>query len=453
MSPKLEHEVDLSILRRALCRLAEVDELRDLGARGPLMASAGKESLFHCLFGRDAIRMAMDLLEDFPTVARATLLALASLQGVRKNPRSEEEPGRMLHEHRQPDDPHAIRLSKYWDWPYYGAVDTTPQWINLAAAYCSLHGTQILEETVEDRLGRQITLRVSLSMAIDWLVGRLDDPAGGGYLWVLRGAPSGSRNQVWEDSSDAFYHSDGTPFDPAIPFAPVGVQGYAYDAMLSAADLLDQTSGPIAFPTNEIRWRANRLRELVLSNFWLPELETFAHAVTIEPDGLLRPACVVASSPGHLLASRLLDGAEVASIRQKLILRLVQPDLLAGAGIRTKSTNAPYFRPGSYHNGSTWPMDTGVIADGLRRHGRAAEADDLETRIVRACGIVGTFPEFFRGEIDGSISINREQITYMRDGDLHFREQRPQENQGWTVTRVWRILRRLGIPFLNCDKA
>src|SRR5215831_8609913 len=79
MSPKLEHGVDPSVLRRALCQLGEVDDLRHLGRRGPLMASAGKESLFHCLFGRDAIRMAMDLLEDFPAVTRATLRTLASL--------------------------------------------------------------------------------------------------------------------------------------------------------------------------------------------------------------------------------------------------------------------------------------------------------------------------------------------------------------------------------------
>src|SRR3712207_5286626 len=94
--------------------------LGDLGAGGPLLASAGADSLFHCLFGRDSIRMAMDLLADFPAVARSTLVELARLQGVCDNPRGDEEPGRILHEFRHPDDPHAVRLSELWDFPYYG---------------------------------------------------------------------------------------------------------------------------------------------------------------------------------------------------------------------------------------------------------------------------------------------------------------------------------------------
>ena len=88
------------VVLRPLCgtlrELGRVRRLADLGAGGPLLASAGADSLFHGLFGRDAIRMAMDLLEDFPQVARATLLELARLQGVQDNPRAEEEPGRIL---------------------------------------------------------------------------------------------------------------------------------------------------------------------------------------------------------------------------------------------------------------------------------------------------------------------------------------------------------------------
>src|SRR4029453_7705194 len=144
---------------------------------------------FRCLFGRDAIRMAMDLLDDFPQVARATLIELARLQGVSTNPRSDEEPGRILHEHRHPDDPRAIAAATRWDFPYYGAVDTTPQWINLLWAYCARTGNAGLDEGVVDRLWRQITLRDTLLSAVEWTVRRLEDPAGGGYLWVRRSHP------------------------------------------------------------------------------------------------------------------------------------------------------------------------------------------------------------------------------------------------------------------------
>ena len=107
--------------------------------------------------------MAMDLLEDFPAVARATVLDLARLQGVRDNPRGEEEPGRILHEHRSPDDPHAARLALYWDLPYYGSVDSTPQWINLLVSLCAHDGDSILAAALTDRLGRTRTVRDALA--------------------------------------------------------------------------------------------------------------------------------------------------------------------------------------------------------------------------------------------------------------------------------------------------
>jgi glycogen debranching enzyme len=186
------------------------------------------------------------------------------------------------------------------------------------------------------------------------------------------------------------------------------------------------------------------LRHRTVVDFWSPELSTFAPGLVFDRSGphLTR---VVASSPGHLLATHLLDGDDVADQRESLIDRLLAPDMLAGAGIRTKSTTAPRFSPGAYHNGSVWPMDTGIIADGLRRHGRVAEANDLEHRILSACLAVGSPVEFFCGERDGSIAINTRTLTALRDGELRVVEQPPQAVQGWTATRLWRILRRRGL--------
>jgi glycogen debranching enzyme len=436
--------IDPVRLERTLCELGRVDHLADLGTNGPLVASAGAHSLFHCLFGRDALRMAHDLLDDFPAVARATLVELARLQGVCDNARREEEPGRILHEDRPPNDPHAIRLTHElgWEFPYYGAVDTTPQWIRLLGAYCARSGTHLLDDSLVDRRGRRVTLRDSLLAAVAWIVRRLNDPVGGGYLWVRRAQPQGIPNQVWEDSPDSYYFEDGTLFDFTRPYAPVAVQGYAYDALLAAATLLEQAPGRLPVDPQRLRERAAALRTRVLAEFWQADLGTFAQALAVEPDASLRPARVVASSPGHLLASRLLDGPEATRLRQQVIARLREHDLLAGAGIRTKSTTASRFGAGTYHNGSSWPMDTGVIADGLRRHGRPQQAADLERRILRACGQVGGFPEFFRAEADGSVRVNRHTLDVLQDGLVNRLEQPPQANQGWTVTRVWRIVRR-----------
>jgi glycogen debranching enzyme len=426
-----------------MCELGRVERLADLGAKGPLVASAGAESLFHCLFGRDSIRMAMDVVDDFPAVGRATLLDLARLQGVIDNQRGEEEPGRILHEFRAPGDPHAVRLTKAgWDFPYYGSVDATPQWINLLGAYCARYGTSLLDEPLTNRAWRWITVRDSLISALGWIVRRMDDPAFAGYLWVRRTSPAGIANQVWEDSSDSHYHADGSLFDRTRPYAPVAVQGYAYDALLAGADLLERAPGPLPIDPEWLRGRAARLRKRVLDEFWQADLGTFAQAITVEADGSRKPARVVASSAGHLLSSRLLDGPDAADYSRRLITRLGEPDLLGGAGIRTKSTTAARFCAGAYHNGSVWPMDCGVIADGLHRHGAHRAARDLEDRVLNACRLTGGFPEFLRGDDDGRVAINREIVDVVVDGRPNRLEQPPQENQGWTVTCVWRILRR-----------
>jgi glycogen debranching enzyme len=450
-TPTTRPRIDLAALQQQLCKIGQVEHVADLGKRGPLLASAGADSLFHCLFGRDSIRMAMDLLEDFPAVARATIVELARLQGVLQNRRAEEEPGRILHEDRPIDDAHRAPLEDHWTFPYYGAVDSTPQWINLLAAYCAREGDAILDMRLTDRLGRRVLLVASLQAALDWITARLDDPAGGGYLWVKRASPVGIANQVWEDSVDSYYYADGTLLDPTRPYAPVAVQGYAYDALLSASDLLEHCALIGRAAAGALRARAADVRARTLRDFWQPDLGTFALALTFAEDGTPQPARVVASSPGHLLASRILDGEDVAPIRERLIQRLFEEDLLAGAGIRTRSTGAARFRAGSYHNGSVWPMDTGVIADGLRRHGQDRLADDVEDRILAGCAAAGSFPEFFRGERDGSLSVNTAILDEIVDGTLNRLEQPPQENQGWTVTRVWQIVRRRGL--LPTDQA
>jgi glycogen debranching enzyme len=121
------------------------------------------------------------------------------------------------------------------------------------------------------------------------------------------------------------------------------------------------------------------------------------------------------------------------------------PDMLAGAGVRTKSVGAPRFNPGSYHNGSVWPMDNGILAEGLRKHEYVAEADELEDRLLHAVATVGSPVEFFRGDTDGAIRVNEHVYLATVQGRQRTVEQPPQRNQGWTATRVWRIMRRRGL--------
>ena len=425
-------DLDRRAVERALCRLAHVRSLDRLGRRGPLDASAPRSSDYACLFGRDSLRMALDLLDDFPEVARQTIRRLTALQGVRDHPRGDEEPGRILHEHRCTTDARARQLMAHWDLPYYGSVDATPLYVCLIGAYVERYGAAVLHERVRDRTAAWVRIRTGLERALGWIERRL---AGHGYVCVQRAQPSGLQHQVWEDSWDSHFFEDGRLFDPDVPYAPVAVQGLVYDALLTGAEL----AGEARTAERWCAW-AGLLRRKVLREFWLPELGTFAPALVLSPPTPV-PARVVASSPGHLLATRLLDGEDAAPYRDRLVRRLLAPDMLAPAGIRTKSTTAPRFAPGAYHNGSVWPVDTGVIADGLRRHGYVRQADDLEDRIARACAAFGPV-EFFRGDECPEVRINATIHDRVLDGRLCRLEQPPQAIQGWTATRLWRLLRR-----------
>jgi glycogen debranching enzyme len=57
---------------------------------------AGDPGRFHALFGRDSLITSLQLLPERPDVARATLRALAELQGVRDDEELDEEPGKIV---------------------------------------------------------------------------------------------------------------------------------------------------------------------------------------------------------------------------------------------------------------------------------------------------------------------------------------------------------------------
>ena len=54
---------------------------------------------------------------------------------------------------------------------------------------------------------------------------------------------------------------------------------------------------------------------------------------------------------------------------------------------------------------------------------------------------MGGFPEFFRGDEGDHVSVNVSTMDDIVDGVPNRLEQPPQLRQGWTTTRVWRILR------------
>ncbi len=199
--------------------------------------------LYEVVFGRDSLRVAIDLIENYPELARITTKVLASLQGTEYNLSREEEPGRIVHEARDQNDPLAIELSTElgWGWPYYGSVDATPEFIRTLAAYCAVSekNSQFLSDTYIAKNGSKRTMSDALVSAVEWILKRLESNDDG-ILEFMSVLPQGIKNQAWKDSDDAYHHSDGSLANHNAGIASIEVQTTTYDALLDAADLYEK---------------------------------------------------------------------------------------------------------------------------------------------------------------------------------------------------------------------
>lgn len=451
--PALPKTSALSVVRE-IERLTDVSKGFAVGAFGPAMASkalpqrAGKDfHRYEALFGRDSLRVALNLLNKYPALARSTLMVLAQLQGVTTNNASEEEPGRIVHEVRDPQtDPIAQDFMREhgWQWPYYGSVDATPEYIRLLAAYCtqvSPDGSFLQTEYV-GREGRVQTLGYSLKQAVKWITNRLDaNPE-----WLLefrRRNPNGIENQVWKDSWDAYFHADGTIASHERGIASVEVQRVAFDALLDAADIYERYLN-LADEAADLRERAERLRVRLMDDFWTDEKGGyFILGTDRDNKGHLRKLKTRTSNMGHLLHSRLLlgDDPEIVRRREQLISQLFSPEMLSLNGIRTLASDEVRYRPGAYHNGSCWGWDNYIIAQGLALHGYLALSDYIEQTIIEDIDFAGRFVEFMRGGDDPNYRINS-RIVDVWDANnrrINRLEQPPQDMQAWTVAAVYAI--------------
>lgn len=444
-------------------RLTRSSRPEDIGKFGPSLAAIAFEAtdlaepspkpntsstpehlkLYETLFGRDSLRVAIDLISSYPLLARNTILELASYQGLDKVDQREEEPGRIVHEVRDRDDPVAQQLTseRGWDWPYYGSVDATPEYIRTLTAYCQKseenHG--FLFETYLDRNGQEHKIADSLEQALAWIEKRLDDNPEGilEYKSVL---PNGIENQVWKDSWDAYHHADGQIANHSKGIASIEVQVTTYDALIDAAELFEDilVQTDIA---DKLRARADKLKKTILETFWTEEKGGFFVLGTDRDEkGKLRQMRIRTSNMGHVLNSRILKGdePEIVRKRQATVDHILSPEMLNVSGIRTLASDEYRFRPGSYHNGSVWLWDTHHIAKGLRRLGYDSEAMDIDNRLLNIVNTTRIFPEYVRGDDSDTPSVNRQTILLWDENHQRINkvEQPPQEVQAWTVAAI-----------------
>jgi glycogen debranching enzyme len=73
-------------------------------------------------------------------------------------------------------------------------------------------------------------------------------------------------------------------------------------------------------------------------------------------------------------------------------------DMWSGWGIRTMSTRDRGYNPIEYHNGTVWPHDNALIAEGMRRYGFHEEVCAVVGAMVDAAGYFDhLLPEVFAG--------------------------------------------------------
>jgi glycogen debranching enzyme len=309
-------------------------------------------------FGRDAIIASLQTLSLQPEVAVDTLRFLAAHQGKTVNSWTEEEPGKIMHELRSGE---AARCNEIPHTPYYGTVDATPLFIILLhETYRWLGDQELLTE-----------LLPAAEAAMEW-IDRYGDADGDGFVEYVKKSSRGLVNQGWKDSFDSVIHPDGTLAE--APIALIEVQGYVYDAKFRLADLYMQVGREAE--SLQLMQEAQWLRNQIDAVFWMNDLGYYAEAL----DAKKRQVRTITSNPGHLLWSRVPGRDRARRMRDVLL----GDGLFSGWGVRTLAAHQKPYNPVSYHNGTVWPHDNGLIAVGLCYYGMKDSAARLFSALYDA---------------------------------------------------------------------
>jgi glycogen debranching enzyme len=190
--------------------------------------------------------------------------------------------------------------------------------------------------------------------------------------------------QSWMDSTESVFYENSDE-RPPYPLAPVEVQAYAWVALHVWGDYFSKLDDEDdrALGANCIS-RANKLKVQFNEAFVVkgPRSATLAYAL----DGSGRMLTAARSTMGHVLwathkGESVLDRRYVPFIRNRLMARdLFVPQ----AGIRTLSKSSKRYDPISYHNGSIWPHDTAILAEGLENFGYAQDAERVRGALRQA---------------------------------------------------------------------
>jgi glycogen debranching enzyme len=322
-------------------------------------------------FGRDSLIVSLQNTLIYPDFARGSLDIMGSLQAKTKDDYRDAEPGKIPHEIRYGELAH-FKLIPHT--PYYGTADATPLYlITLHAAWRATGDTELLERHLK-----------TAEECLSW-IDNYGDRDGDGFQEYQTRSPVGYENMGWKDSGDSVVYPDGSLVKG--PKALCELQGYVYDAWLRMSDIFEEL-GKLR-RAEELRAKAATLFKRFNEAFWDEELGFYVIAL----DGEKKKVLTVASNAGHCLWSGIVPSERA----EKVVKRLMAPDMWSGWGIRTLSALHPAFNPYNYQTGSVWPHDNAIIALGFKRYGFGAEAARIARDISDAGGhfLLNQLPELY----------------------------------------------------------
>ena len=336
---------------------------------------------FMTLFGRDSLITSwMTMLVD-PDLALGTLQTLARFQGEKVDPRTEEEPGRILHEMRFGE---TASLALGGGRIYYGTVDATPLFVMLVGEL-SRWGNR--REEVD-------ALLPAADRALEWITD-YGDKDGDGYVEYQRTTDHGLQNQGWKDSWDSMRFADGT-------LAATRSRCAKCRATCTRRSLPVRTAPPKPATSSwrgPLRSRADELKRRFNEDFWVENEHGGYFALGLDRDK--RRIDGLGSNMGHCLWTGIVDEEKAPHVAKALL----SEGMFSGWGVRTLSKDTVGYNPISYHCGGVWPHDNAICAAGLMRYGFVDEAHQVMRGLVDASPFFGDLlPELFSGIDRGTLN-------------------------------------------------
>lgn len=328
---------------------------------------------FVTIFGRDSLIVSLQNMMVHAGFAHGALKKLAELQATELDDWRDAQPGKIPHEFRFGELAH---FNKIPFTPYYGTADATPLYlIVLHEAWKWMGDDSLLHEY------REVALR-----CLEW-IDKYGDLDGDGFQEYKSRSSQGIENQSWKDSGDAVVYPDGSQVQP--PKALCELQGYVFDAWMRMAEVFTALGEDERAAS--LRTKADQLQVRFEEHFWCEDIGFYAYAL----DSQKQPVRTIASNPGHCLWSGIISPERAT----RVVKQLMEPDMWTGWGIRTLSARNPAYNPYSYHLGSIWPHDNGIIALGFKRYGFAAEAAQVARGISEAASYFSNYrlPEVYAG--------------------------------------------------------